>query len=170
MERLFDGVHVGTTHAYTVESKYLWRCSSCARTYARHSKSIDPTRVVCGANACGGKLVQERPAPRASATPGASAARRPLGDAALPNHLAHAAAPPATPSGLDKFAAYRNAHIPKLKALHPTKTYRELVKLVSLQYASDKTKAAAAAAAAAANDEDAKHADTLVAGIASMQV
>ncbi|BFZ56307.1 hypothetical protein PYCC9005_003352 [Savitreella phatthalungensis] len=165
LEKRFGDVQVGTTHAYTVEAKYMWRCSGCARTYARHSKSIDPTRVVCGANACGGKLLQERPPPRQTPGPRAagdgSTARRPLGDALLtPNK-------PATPSGLDKFAAYRNKHIPELRAQHPTKTYRELIKLVSVQYAADKASTAVLGGENVGKEEED---EMLVAQVATLHV
>lgn len=70
------GVEVTTKHDYAIKYKYLWVCSSqsrsvqgpddgCGTEYARHSKSIDPTRHTCGK--CRGRLVQVRPKPRAMA-------------------------------------------------------------------------------------------------------
>ncbi|KAG9102027.1 hypothetical protein FS749_000061 [Ceratobasidium sp. UAMH 11750] len=56
--RVMDGrpdITITTCHAYEIAYKYEWKCSSeeCGRTYGRHSKSIDPTKQICG---CGGRL------------------------------------------------------------------------------------------------------------------
>ncbi|OCF57716.1 hypothetical protein L486_05180 [Kwoniella mangroviensis CBS 10435] len=50
-------IQVTTTHAYQIEYKYQWKCSSgrCGRIYKRHSKSIDTTKHTCGI--CKGTLV-----------------------------------------------------------------------------------------------------------------
>ncbi|KAJ5777963.1 hypothetical protein N7520_001209 [Penicillium odoratum] len=55
-------IHVTTKHSYKIDYKYVWACVSCAQTYGRHSKSIDPTRVRCGA--CKNKIEQIKPKPR----------------------------------------------------------------------------------------------------------
>lgn len=77
------GVEVTTKHEYVIEYHFLWVCgvggggggggglggremSGCGTEYARHSKSIDPTRHTCGK--CRGRLVQVRPKPRSTAT------------------------------------------------------------------------------------------------------
>nr|POE98287.1 hmg box-containing protein c19g7.04 [Quercus suber] len=58
------GIEVTTKHTYTIEYKYLWRCSgeSCGAEFKRHSKSIDPLKQRCGS--CKGTLVQIKPVPR----------------------------------------------------------------------------------------------------------
>nr|XP_018261764.1 uncharacterized protein I303_06208 [Kwoniella dejecticola CBS 10117]OBR83922.1 hypothetical protein I303_06208 [Kwoniella dejecticola CBS 10117] len=55
--RVRKDIEVTTTHAYTIEYKYQWRCSTdyCGKVYKRHSKSIDTTKHACGS--CKGKLV-----------------------------------------------------------------------------------------------------------------
>lgn len=51
------GIEVATKHSYEIEYRYEWECSNavCGKVYRRHSKSIDPTRQVCGS--CKGRLV-----------------------------------------------------------------------------------------------------------------
>ena len=41
---------VTTKHSYDIQYRYHWHCmnTSCDATYARHSKSIDVTKVRCG--------------------------------------------------------------------------------------------------------------------------
>lgn len=50
-------IEVTTRHSYEIKYKYEWECSNavCGKVYRRHSKSIDPTRQVCGS--CKGRLV-----------------------------------------------------------------------------------------------------------------
>ncbi|WVW85340.1 hypothetical protein I302_107378 [Kwoniella bestiolae CBS 10118] len=50
-------IQVTTTHAYQIEYKYQWKCSTdwCSKIYKRHSKSIDTAKHTCGL--CKGKLV-----------------------------------------------------------------------------------------------------------------
>lgn len=50
-------IEVTTRHSYEIEYKFEWECSNavCGKVYRRHSKSIDPTRQVCGS--CKGRLV-----------------------------------------------------------------------------------------------------------------
>lgn len=50
-------IEVTTRHSYEIEYKYEWECSNavCGKIYRRHSKSIDPTKQVCGS--CKGRLV-----------------------------------------------------------------------------------------------------------------
>ncbi|KAJ6083975.1 hypothetical protein N7486_010775 [Penicillium sp. IBT 16267x] len=55
-------INVTTKHSYKIDYKYVWSCVSCGQTYGRHSKSIDPTRVRCGA--CKNKIEQIKPKPR----------------------------------------------------------------------------------------------------------
>ncbi|KAJ5659558.1 hypothetical protein N7507_006009 [Penicillium longicatenatum] len=57
-------INVTTKHSYQIDYKYVWSCVSCGQTYGRHSKSIDPTRVRCGA--CKNKIEQIKPKPRNS--------------------------------------------------------------------------------------------------------
>lgn len=54
-------VEVTTTHDYNIEYKYAWRCSTrgCVAKFARHSRSIDVNRQVCGK--CKGTLVEVEP-------------------------------------------------------------------------------------------------------------
>lgn len=65
------GVEVTTKHSYAIDYKYVWTCTSCSREFKRHSKSIDPARHTCGV--CKSKLVQTKPAPRASKSAAAAA-------------------------------------------------------------------------------------------------
>ncbi|KAJ5810047.1 uncharacterized protein N7503_002265 [Penicillium pulvis] len=55
-------INVTTKHSYKIDYKYVWACVGCDQTYGRHSKSIDPTRVRCGA--CKNKIEQIKPKPR----------------------------------------------------------------------------------------------------------
>ncbi|WRT68670.1 uncharacterized protein IL334_005649 [Kwoniella shivajii] len=50
-------IEVTTTHAYIIEYKYEWKCSTnfCGKIYKRHSKSIDTDKHACGS--CKGKLI-----------------------------------------------------------------------------------------------------------------
>ncbi|KAF2864180.1 hypothetical protein K470DRAFT_254504 [Piedraia hortae CBS 480.64] len=59
------GIVVTTKHSYEIDYKYVWQCSNdaCAVQFKRHSKSIDPTRQMCGS--CKSKLRQIKPVPRA---------------------------------------------------------------------------------------------------------
>lgn len=159
------GVHVGTTHSYEVEYKYVWTCSGssavigetpaaaapassagCGREYGRHSKSIDVTKVVCGA--CKGKLVQTKPKPRAANATAPSTpapARTVLGAIevnAVPATAATLGAKPqlvgsttaATPSGLDRFAAFRREHLEQFRRENPGMQYKELMQRVTQAY------------------------------------
>ncbi|KZO92534.1 hypothetical protein CALVIDRAFT_487228 [Calocera viscosa TUFC12733] len=49
-------IHITTRHDYEIAYRYEWRCANpaCARTYGRHSKSINPDQHACGV--CKGKL------------------------------------------------------------------------------------------------------------------
>ncbi|KAG6918674.1 hypothetical protein DXG01_012491 [Tephrocybe rancida] len=42
-------IEITTRHDYEIGFKFNWKCLKCAKTYGRHSKSIDVTKVVCGA-------------------------------------------------------------------------------------------------------------------------
>lgn len=55
-------INITTRHSYKIDYKYVWMCGGCKVTYGRHSKSIDPSRVSCGA--CRGRLEQIKPKPR----------------------------------------------------------------------------------------------------------
>lgn len=74
------GVEVTTKHEYEIVYRFAWMCvgssggvadarkatveaEGCGMEYARHSRSIDPSRHTCGR--CRGRLVQTRPKPRA---------------------------------------------------------------------------------------------------------
>jgi hypothetical protein len=61
------GIKVTTTHSYAIDYKYIWACVECAQEYKRHSKSIDLSKQCCGS--CKGKLVQIKPAARATNGP-----------------------------------------------------------------------------------------------------
>ena len=73
------GVEVTTKHEYEIAYRFAWMCvgssggvvdapkgtvevEGCGMEYARHSRSIDPSRHTCGR--CRGRLVQTRPKPR----------------------------------------------------------------------------------------------------------
>lgn len=58
------GVEVTTKHSYQIEYKFVWQCTNeeCGAEFKRHSKSIDPTRTVCGS--CTSQILQIRPVPR----------------------------------------------------------------------------------------------------------
>ncbi|MBE7181036.1 MAG: SprT-like domain-containing protein, partial [Terriglobus roseus] len=62
------GVQVTTKHSYEIDYKYAWECEQCGLVYQRHSKSIDPKKVSCGA--CRSKLFQIKPKPRGGAASG----------------------------------------------------------------------------------------------------
>ncbi|KZT53838.1 hypothetical protein CALCODRAFT_439502 [Calocera cornea HHB12733] len=49
-------IQITTRHDYEIAYKYEWRCANptCARTYGRHSKSINPDQHACGV--CKGRL------------------------------------------------------------------------------------------------------------------
>ncbi|CAH0017507.1 unnamed protein product [Clonostachys rhizophaga] len=61
------GIKVTTKHTYEIDFKYIWECSSCAATYKRHSKSINPSKHRCGT--CKSELKQIKPVPRAASKP-----------------------------------------------------------------------------------------------------
>ncbi|CAH0050107.1 unnamed protein product [Clonostachys solani] len=61
------GIKVTTKHTYEIDFKYIWECSSCAATYKRHSKSINPSKHRCGT--CKSELKQIKPVPRATSKP-----------------------------------------------------------------------------------------------------
>ncbi|TDL28919.1 hypothetical protein BD410DRAFT_252665 [Rickenella mellea] len=41
-------IQVTTKHSYEIEYKFKWQCEKCAKIYGRHSKSIDPSKCMCG--------------------------------------------------------------------------------------------------------------------------
>ncbi|OQR69575.1 HMG box-containing protein C19G7.04-like [Tropilaelaps mercedesae] len=42
------GLKVSRCHAYTIETKYVYKCQQCGYEVGRHSKSLDTERFVCG--------------------------------------------------------------------------------------------------------------------------
>jgi predicted SprT family Zn-dependent metalloprotease len=52
--RVYPDYTVRTCHAYEIQYKYQWECTSCGLTFGRHSRSIDESRQRCGA--CRGQL------------------------------------------------------------------------------------------------------------------
>ena len=167
-ERLLKGVHVGTTHSYEIEYRYVWTCSAaspattaiagvvgdektqtdggggCGREYGRHSKSIDVNKVVCGK--CRGRLVQTKPKPRGqqivSSIPANTLHPRGVLTAIEPSNKSAAAMvsgkaaanPPATPSGLDRFAAFRRDNLNRFKLENPGLKYKDVMQLVTQAY------------------------------------
>ncbi|CCG85067.2 protein of unknown function [Taphrina deformans PYCC 5710] len=148
VERLL-GIEVDTTHNYTINYKYQWRCtgSDCVRVYGRHSKSLDPSKVVCGT--CHSTLVQILPKPRVNATP----ARLTDGAAAA------ATGSPAKGDGLGRYQAYLRANIDRIRGANPGLKYAELIKIVAAEYALDKVKSVG-------NKEPMQELEILVSGIA----
>ncbi|THW12705.1 hypothetical protein D6D24_06451 [Aureobasidium pullulans] len=56
---------IETYHKYDMEFDYIWTCTNddCGKEFGRHSKSIDPDKVLC--DDCGGAIVQTNPIARA---------------------------------------------------------------------------------------------------------
>ncbi|THX49220.1 hypothetical protein D6D06_08675 [Aureobasidium pullulans] len=56
---------IETYHKYDMEFDYIWTCTNddCGKEFGRHSKSIDPEKVLC--DDCGGAIVQTNPIARA---------------------------------------------------------------------------------------------------------
>ena len=54
----FPDIIVTTTHSYEIQFRYAWACETpkCGAVFKRHSRSIDPSKQVCGR--CKGKLVE----------------------------------------------------------------------------------------------------------------
>jgi predicted SprT family Zn-dependent metalloprotease len=95
----YPGIEVTTCHSYEIAYKYQYRCTNtaCARTYGRHSKSIDLDRQGCGICRSRLELLGTRKAD-GSVTP----ARKPSAYAAFTKkHFADvkASAPKGTPHG-----------------------------------------------------------------------
>ncbi|VDB92206.1 unnamed protein product [Peniophora sp. CBMAI 1063] len=42
-------ISISTRHHYEISYKYQWECDNCSRIYGRHSNSIRPDEVLCGA-------------------------------------------------------------------------------------------------------------------------
>jgi predicted SprT family Zn-dependent metalloprotease len=100
------GVKVTTKHNYIIEYKFVWECTNCGIKYQRHSKSIDPTRLGCGA--CGSKLVQTRPKPKSAAA--------------------------SKPSKPNNYHIYVKENMNRIKDENPGKTQKEIMSLVGQEY------------------------------------
>ncbi|KAH3763625.1 hypothetical protein Pelo_4521, partial [Pelomyxa schiedti] len=48
------GVKITTTHRYSLNFKYMFKCTKCSNEIGRHSKSINTSKEICGV--CGGTL------------------------------------------------------------------------------------------------------------------
>ncbi|ORY79020.1 SprT-like family-domain-containing protein [Protomyces lactucae-debilis] len=112
------GITVSVKHDYEIDYKYQWSCiePECGKIFGRHSKSIDPSKVCCGA--CRGKLIQVKPKPRL--------------------HTTSLETPARSTDGLSKYKIFLRDNMDSVKASHPGLKYADLVKIIAAQYQASK--------------------------------
>ncbi|GAA6033333.1 hypothetical protein JCM8097_006697 [Rhodosporidiobolus ruineniae] len=106
---------VTTTHAYEIDYKYRWRCTSgvCGKIFGRHSNSINPSTHGCP---CGARLVaiDKNGAVKGGATaPGDGGAA------------------PTTPRKKSKWQEFMAIESPRLRTANPGLAQSEILKLVA---------------------------------------
>ncbi|RYG52989.1 hypothetical protein EON66_09210, partial [archaeon] len=93
---------VSVCHSYDITYKHTYKCTVCAQSYGRHSKSIDPARHRCGK--CHGALALSTGISGSSAgTPAAGTPQSAAAAALSTSGTASTTRAPATPSAYQLF-------------------------------------------------------------------
>lgn len=132
-EDVYPDITVSTCHNYIIHYKYRYQCSNelCAIIIGRHSKSIDPSKHVCGR--CNNRLIE-------------------LGPVMNSNGISTPAGNNKSQRKLNDFAQYVQNNYSVCKKSNSSLKHAELMKILAAHYKRNKPKSESAAAGTGENE------------------